>query len=493
MIHRGVGRLLAEEGVETLAIVRMGVGLLLLWDVATTFRHTIELYSTAGPALPMFPTLGPYSWWVPSPSLAVLAQGLLAFLAVAIVLGWRTRSSLLLGALLLVGLRPLDLCWTFAKPTLVWLHLLVLLACSGCGGWGSVDAALSAGERGAVRGSIWPRRLMQALACFIYLGGAVTKLNSPWFAGGELLQYSLLDRGWGGTALGQWLATSPRLVHIAALGTMAFELVFPCLVWTRGARPGMLAVAALFHTAIASTMHVGSFSATMGVLLLSFVEPSTWAGWWNRCPEAGGLRSGELAGRLIPRGVGTGWGWGAAAIASMGLGWAWQFQADWYGVFGRRDFAPLTRLSARDVAAVLPGRAPAAADAIHRMALGTHRGGREVWGSTAALQPGETLWVLVQFSPLHSDLRLTGTLWTATGDQAAAFEQKLPGGVTYSLHGFEITPEFPAGEGQLVLQLNGHDVALRRVGFAGAGSAGSLRSRSQPEGASASPDGANSE
>ena len=76
--------------------------------------------------------------------------------------------------------------------------------------------------------------------------------------------------------------------------------------------------------------------------------------------------------------------------------------------------------------------------------------------------------MLVQFSPLHNDLRLTGTLWTATGDQAADFEQKLPGGVTYSLHGFEITPEFAAGEGQVVLQLNGHDVALRRVGFTGA-------------------------
>ena len=468
MSQRVGGGLRGEEGVETLAVIRMGVGLLMLWDVATTFRYTIELYSTAGPALPMFRSLGPYSWWIPPPAVAVLAQGGLAFVSVAIVAGWWTRPSLLLGALLLVGLRPLDLCWTFAKPTLIWLHLLVLLACSGCGGWASVDAALSTGERGAVLGSIWPRRLMQALACFVYLGGAVTKLNSPWFAGGELLQYSLLDRGWGGTGLGQWLATSPRLMHTAALGTIGFELVFPFLVWTRGARPGMLAAAALFHAGIAATMHVGSFSATMGVLLLSFVEPSIWARWWNHTPAAEGLRLRGASGLLGARGVWTGWGWVGAAIASMGLGWGWQWQADWYGVFGRRTLAPLTRLSARDVGTVLPGRAPAAADAIHRIALGTRRAGRDVWGSTAALQPGETLWVLVQFSPLHNDLRLTGTLWTATGDQAADFEQKLPGGVTYSLHGFEITPEFAAGEGQVVLQLNGHDVALRRVGFTGA-------------------------
>ena len=217
ILRRLAGCLWAEERVETVALVRMGVGLLMLWDVATTFRHTIELYSTAGPALPMFRSLGPVSWWIPTPTLAVLAQGLLGFVSGAIVLGWRTRTSLLLGALLLAWLRPLDLCWTFAKPTLIWLHLLVLLAWSRCGAWASVDAASEQETQPAGQGPIWPRRLIQGLACFIYLGAAVTKLNAPWFAGGELLQYSLLDRGWGGTAWGQWLATSPRAVHFAAL------------------------------------------------------------------------------------------------------------------------------------------------------------------------------------------------------------------------------------------------------------------------------------
>jgi hypothetical protein len=452
----------------------MGVGLLMLWDVATTFRHTIELYSTAGPALPMFRSLGPVSWWIPTPTLAVLAQGLLGFVSGAIVLGWRTRTSLLLGALLLAWLRPLDLCWTFAKPTLIWLHLLVLLAWSRCGAWASVDAASGQETQPAGQGPIWPRRLIQGLACFIYLGAAVTKLNAPWFAGGELLQYSLLDRGWGGTAWGQWLATSPRAVHFAALGTIVFELVFPFVVWAQGSRPWVLAVAALFHGGIATTMQVGSFSATMGVLLLSFVEPSIGA----RCGKHN--RVGRWWLSVVPtthRGAGTGWGWVMAAIASMILSWGCQWQADWYGAFGRRELAPLTRLSAGDVAAVLPGREPPPADAIHRIAVGTRRGGRDVWGSPARLQTGETLWVLVQFSPVHGDLRLSGSLWTAAGDLAADFDQTLAGGVTHSIQGFEITPEFPAGEGLLVLQLNGHDVATRRVGFVGTTPAGTATSR----------------
>jgi hypothetical protein len=93
------------------------------------------------------------------------------------------------------------------------------------------------------------------------------------------------------------------------------------------------------------------------------------------------------------------------------------------------------------------------------------------------LQTGETLWVLVQFSPVHGDLRLSGSLWTAAGDLAADFDQTLAGGVTHSIQGFEITPEFPAGEGLLVLQLNGHDVATRRVGFVGTTPAGTATSR----------------
>jgi hypothetical protein len=84
-------------------------------------------------------------------------------------------------------------------------------------------------------------------------------------------------------------------------------------------------------------------------------------------------------------------------------------------------------------------------------------------------------------------LRLTGTLWTAAGDQAADFDQKLAGGVTHSIQGFEITPEFPPGEGLLVVQLNGHDVATRRVGFAGAGPSSLVSPLSNPTGAGGGP------
>ncbi|MFN8856024.1 MAG: hypothetical protein ACK50P_10685, partial [Planctomycetaceae bacterium] len=71
------------------------------------------------------------------------------------------------------------------------------------------------------------------------------------------------------------------------------------------------------------------------------------------------------------------------------------------------------------------------------------------------------------FSLPHPELRLEGELWTSDGALGARFEQKLTGGLTHALNGFEITPEFPAGEGRLRLQLNGHEVSHRRIAFAG--------------------------
>ncbi|MCY2962244.1 MAG: hypothetical protein NT069_01095, partial [Planctomycetota bacterium] len=121
------------ESSRVMALIRMGVGLLVLYDVLATWRSTVELYSTAGPAAPMFalpvalppivnsptPDLAdlahratgefhPTGGAIPSPLVAVIAQSLLIFTSLCVVIGWRTRISLLLTFLLVAWLRPLD-------------------------------------------------------------------------------------------------------------------------------------------------------------------------------------------------------------------------------------------------------------------------------------------------------------------------------------------------------------------------------------------------
>ncbi|RPI89997.1 MAG: hypothetical protein EHM42_02065, partial [Planctomycetaceae bacterium] len=222
--------MLGPESPRTLALIRLGIGLLVLHDALATWRFSVEMYSSAGPAMPAFSTRPPDSrsesagpadtstaprqqipgnitgWFVPPPLVAVAAQTLLVFSALAVAVGWKTCPSLLLTMALVAWLRPLDLSWTFAKYTIIWLHMLGLLAWGQSGGMLALDSRQRQPAR--VNGPALPRRLLQLLACQVYLGAAITKLKSPWFVGGELLQFSLLDRGWGGTWLGHLLATS---------------------------------------------------------------------------------------------------------------------------------------------------------------------------------------------------------------------------------------------------------------------------------------------
>src|SRR5262249_8033921 len=152
-------------------------------------------------------------------------------------------------------LGPLDVAATFAKPLVIGLHLLVLLAFADCGGAWSIDARLDpAREIGCRLAPAWPRRLMQVLVCAIYFGAAMTKLRTPAFITGALLGFSLLDDRWGGDAFGRWLSAQPYALALLSLGTMLFEIVFPILVWVGRLRIAMLAAAFALHAAMGLVM-----------------------------------------------------------------------------------------------------------------------------------------------------------------------------------------------------------------------------------------------
>ena len=48
------GMLFAPEGPRRVALMRIGLGLLLLWHAGSRWRYAVELYSTFGPAMPIF-------------------------------------------------------------------------------------------------------------------------------------------------------------------------------------------------------------------------------------------------------------------------------------------------------------------------------------------------------------------------------------------------------------------------------------------------------
>lgn len=494
------GKLFAPEGPRRVALMRIGLGLILLCHAGSRWRYAVELYSTYGPAMPIFwrgdlpprvAVTGPQAdlsehippvdaseaaaidaasgWPMPSPQTAVLAHSLLLFLLMTATLGWQTRTSLVLAALLLGWLGPLDVAGTFAKPLAIGLHLLVLLALSDCGRTWSIDARLVRPPADFCRLTpAWPRRLMQLLVCAIYLGAAMTKLHTPAFLTGDLLAFSLLDDHWGGDALGRWMSAQPRLLGLLSLATLLFELLFPILIWVRRLRLPMLAAAFTLHAAMGLVMHLSTFSPTMFVALLAFLRE----GDLQRLglPSCGARTTSPASSRRPTiAGVPATCLYIVLAVVVSLAGSLIQRDYDWYGAFGRRPMSGVVAfedIPPAEWAEMQAARQPAWEDFVHRIAIGSRTDGRQVSGSSSRFASGQRVYVLVQFLPQHPGMLLEGLLIAPEGLEVARFSHRVAPDYGYALNGFELTEDLPPGPYRIVLQVEGFEFAERAFDLA---------------------------
>ncbi|MSR56294.1 MAG: hypothetical protein EXS05_01295 [Planctomycetaceae bacterium] len=485
----------APEGPRRLALMRIGLGLVMLCEMVPRWRSAIELYSTLEPPMPMFAdrsldtrpvdratstiaqqrNIGSFRLPIPSPIIAIGMHTLLLFALLGVVLGWQTRTSLIGFTVLFAWLGLLDGAATFAKQSVIALHLGVLLACSGCGRAWSFDA-LSENRPAALchLSPAWPRRLMQVLVCAIYFGAAITKLKNPSYLSGDLLGFSLLDDHWGGGRLGLWLSTQPRALLLLSLATLLFELLFPVLIWVSRLRWPLLAAAAAFHLGMAATLHLQTFSPMMFVALAAFLREGDLSRL--RFPGCNPVRdkSGLVSQTFLPAASTSRNRFGleksatiyaAAAIVTVCCGVLIQHHYDWYAAFGRRPLAEIATLSPitpRDLAEMRSSRLPAWEDYIHRVAIGSRTGGTQVFGSSDRFHIGENVYVVVQLLPQHPDLTLEGLLIAPDGREAARFTHRIARDYTYAIDGFELTGELPPGRYRLLLQVEGFEFARRQ-------------------------------
>jgi hypothetical protein len=492
----------APEGQRRMAVIRIFLGAVLLFDALVHWRYAIELYSQSGPPMPLFvravadsndaaplrddgglPIVPRVEPWppvpVPSPQLAVMAHSLLVFALASVVAGWRTRTSLVGTILLTLRLAPLDLAGTFAKHTVVALHVLVLLAFSGCGDVWSIDAFSRRHDADRCRlSSAAPRRLMQFLICCVYLGAAITKIKSPAFTNGDLLTFSLLDDHWGCGRTGFWLASMPHVTLMLSLATILYEIMFPVLIWVPRLRLFTLGVAAAVHTAMAGLLNLETFSPIMLAALLSFAREGDLAavarpfGAFSVLPgmrRISGISRRASVGRAsgetgAARGAFIKGGWHlCAAAAFTSAGYAVQDYCDWYGLFGRRHLAALREISAGDVADMLAQRSLPYEDYFHRIDVGSRIGGNQVFGPSHRFRIGQRALILAQLIQPHPVMELEGLLIMPDGREAARFSRRVESAFDYAINGFELTDELVPGNYRIVIQAEGFVVADRRI------------------------------
>lgn len=214
--------------------------------------------------------------WFSTPGSLIVVHIIGLIVIAAFTLGVWTRWMAIAASLLTISYANRGTGALFGLDQ-INVFLCLYLAIGNSGGAFSIDA-WRAQRRGTGQGrrpDTWTQistRLIQIHMCIVYLFAAIGKLQgNTWFNGeavwGALAsyEYQTLDMTWLGEHM--WL------VALLTLGSLAWELAYPALVWPKLTRPIVLAFAVPLHLGIGACMGMMSFGLIMLVGNFAFVEP----------------------------------------------------------------------------------------------------------------------------------------------------------------------------------------------------------------------------
>lgn len=218
-------------------------------------------------------------------NMAVIVPAFCAWVAVtaALLVGWRSRAAAILTwfATYCFQNRSFLTLNGGDDVLMIGLFLLMITPC-GC--------ALSLDRRRLVRKAAaegrepppafippWPVRLFQIQLCVLYLATGIAKIPGDTWWDGTSVHYVLLD-----PIMTRWPATHFHLpLWITApltWSTIAFEVLFPLLVFWRRTRYWTLLFGVAFHLGIYLTVEVGWFSFYTLCMYGVWVPQH----WWER-------------------------------------------------------------------------------------------------------------------------------------------------------------------------------------------------------------------
>lgn len=248
-----------EEVPYGLAITRIWLPIVILLDMVPRWFHAREFYSLDGALAPLqvnygFPNMLP----APSGLLAVILASVLIFTLCTTAIGWKSRLSSGITAMIYVYLTLMDCMGTMTKYTVIASHILLLLTLSDCGSVWSVDSILRRrrelatswqlpGSSGHRKSAVWPRRLMQLLIGIVYIGAAFTKMHTAAFFSSDQMRSWMLTNVNSANPVGEWLSFYPGTLVISAYITIIWEVLFVFLAWRGWGRISMIGLGVVFH------------------------------------------------------------------------------------------------------------------------------------------------------------------------------------------------------------------------------------------------------
>jgi hypothetical protein len=311
----------------SLGLIRIMVGLLLLWDIAIL-----------GVDLPSF--LGSDGWIGPEAARAYLAHhspwawsfwllvpdsGLYAAWAVCLVilvlftLGLGSRATAVLAWVIAVSTarRAPAVLFGFDQTISTWVFYLAVFGASGQSL--SLDRLLARNRAARAVGSsrhgrqgseaadlraVIPMptvsanlslRMIQLHLALVYGSAGLSKLMGPEWWNGTALEMIILTPEFRRFDLA-WLAAFPLLLNLGTHAGLLLEISYPVLVWVRPLRPLVLVSMALMHFGIDLLLGLTEFGLAMIAANLAFVS-----GTWIRTMAASTHRPAERNGTCEAR------------------------------------------------------------------------------------------------------------------------------------------------------------------------------------------------
>ena len=251
--------------------------------------------------------------WVQDPVSVRCAVGVVAAVAVAFVLGWRTR---IMGILLYVGLLSLyhRNISSNCGPDQLMMIVSFYMMLSPCGAAFSLDARRVSQRRGTMAEPLivpWAQRLLQIQLSLIYMSSAAFKCHGSTWLGGTAVHFILFNHEVGQSNL-EWLAGYPVVISVLSQSALLVESSLAFLLWFRPTRRWVALTGVLLHVGIVPLVNVPLFGEQMTALYLLFLAPDELAallGFFD--PRRWFSRRGEelqaLTARLDPAGAFNGW------------------------------------------------------------------------------------------------------------------------------------------------------------------------------------------
>jgi hypothetical protein len=379
-----------------------------------------------------------------------------------------------------------DTLGSLNKSTAIASHILLLLCFSECGSIWSVDSwlarcrAKSSGQLDELNQPrafpVWPRRLMQIVICFTYLGTAVTKLQTPLYFSGVQLQTWMITTYHSPRLLGPLLVMYPTVVIFFSYVAFAWEATFFALCWRSKARPVVLGIGVIFH--ITTCLILGLIIFPMIVLssYLAFLDEADIdriRGFLvRRGIDGSGIRR-AMAQWIAPvvawtsRGIRPQWSYAAfgslaLVTATGGVGLEWKL--DPYGV--RRPEGPyqLKKLDTDEVAKMLTtSERIRNEDKVFGFDVGSIVVADTLIDRRSEFHVGETVRAQCNLIPPHEDMWLECNLHDSDDHEVSEIGVFVSKSSTRPLFYYNIGDCLPTGRYSLVLKIAGQEIMRRSI------------------------------